>query len=60
MNSTLFDYEELKLKPDFLILKFKDALYRGQIKNSDQREGLGVMIYESGRIYEGGWLNDRR
>ena len=41
-------------------MKFKDALYRGQIKDVDKREGKGIMVYESGRIYEGFWVADRR
>lgn len=43
MQSRLFSYDELKLKPNFQIIKFKDAVYRGLILNADKREGLGVM-----------------
>ncbi len=60
MISNLFTYEEVQEKPDFMIIKFKDATYRGQIKDKDLREGLGVMEYENQRVYEGGWLADRR
>lgn len=60
MLSNIFSYSELKKKPDFHILKFKEALYRGQITEQDKREGMGIMIYESGRIYEGFWHNDVR
>eukprot|EP00347_Sterkiella_histriomuscorum_P019256 403342342 len=56
----LFKYDDLKRQLDFQILKFKDAIYRGQIKNGERREGLGIMVYDNGRIYEGQWQNDRR
>jgi hypothetical protein len=29
MISNLFTYEEVQEKPDFMIIKFKDATYRG-------------------------------
>ena len=60
MLSKVFTYEELQTKADFQIIKFKDALYRGQIRDKDQREGYGIMTYDNSRIYEGSWLNDRR
>jgi hypothetical protein len=46
--------------PNFTIINFKDAVYRGIIVEGNRREGVGVMIYESGRVYEGEWLNDKR
>ena len=58
-SSGIMTYEELKSKPNFQILEFENALYRGQIV-SGVREGIGIMIYQSGRIYEGNWLSDRR
>ena len=60
MVSSIFLYEDIKKLKNFQILRFKDAIYRGQIHNADRREGLGIMQYENGRIYEGSWVNDRR
>ena len=40
-----------------------DAIYRGQTgiyQNKLVRHGLGVMLYASGRVYEGFWNCDRR
>jgi hypothetical protein len=39
MFSNVLNYDELKKLRDFQILKFKDAIYRGQIMNGDRREG---------------------
>ncbi len=60
MISDLFDYNALIKNTNFTILPFRDALYRGQLLEGDRREGVGVMMYESGRVYEGEWLNDKR
>lgn len=59
--SDLIDYPELVKEPSFRLKKYKDALYRGTM-NSDThtREGLGIMQYDTGRIYEGQWENDLR
>lgn len=50
---------------NFKTLKYKDAIYFGQVKRKDgnltrERVGKGVMIYQNGRVYEGNWLNDLR
>lgn len=45
------------------LLWFSDAVYRGEVGVFDRkkmRHGLGVMMYESGRLYEGLWANDKR
>ena len=60
MISDLFNYNNLLQSPNFTIVAFKDAVYRGQIVEGSKREGAGIMIYESGRIYEGEWFNDKR
>ena len=60
MISDLFDYQTLKAITNFTIINFKDAVYRGHILEGDRREGVGIMTYESGRVYEGEWLNDKR
>lgn len=54
MISSEFDYEELRVKsPNFIIKQYKDSLYRGEINKLKKRSGLGVCVYEIGRIYEG-------
>jgi len=35
------------------------SLYFGQMEGK-VRQGLGVMVYTNGRIYEGNWLKDIR
>lgn len=53
MISNIFNYDELKKQKNFHIIKFKDAIYRGLIINTDKRDGSGIMIYDNGRIFEG-------
>ena len=60
MISNIFKYNKLRNDPRFTLIPFKDAVYRGCIKDGDQRDGMGIMEYDSGRIYEGYWLNDKR
>jgi hypothetical protein len=43
--------------------KYKDAVYIGELKDLDGRlvrSGKGLMLYASGRRYEGYWLDDVR
>ena len=50
-------------KREVEIVKYSDAVYRGEvgiIKGKKVRHGIGVMLYTSGRCYEGIWVNDRR
>jgi len=47
----------LKRRPNFQLLRFADGHYMGDLVNG-LRHGLGVMIYKSGRRYEGHWAND--
>ena len=45
------------------LIWFDDAVYRGEVGCFDGkklRHGLGVMMYASGRLYEGLWLKDKR
>ena len=51
--------EILKKSTKVFKKKFGDAIYFGELEGF-QRNGYGVMKYESGRIYEGRWTNDRR
>ena len=56
--STL-DLRKLRQRPTFNLVRFADAHYLGDIANG-LRHGLGVMVYKSGRRYEGSWLQDKR
>lgn len=59
MESTMFDYNELKQLENFGIKKYSDAIYRGELGNG-KRHGKGIMFYKKNRVYEGDWLNDVR
>jgi hypothetical protein len=59
MLTDLFDFDELKTKPNFAVKRYKDSYYRGEIE-AKQRHGLGICIYENSRVYEGSWVNDKR
>ncbi|CAI2384316.1 unnamed protein product [Moneuplotes crassus] len=59
--SEFVDYKELSAHPNFKIKKYKDAIYRGMIDpETHQRQGIGIMEYITGRIYEGAWNKDLR
>jgi len=61
MISNEFDYEELrKESPNFNIKQYKDSIYRGEINKKRKRHGKGVIVYDTGRIYEGDWGTDKR
>jgi hypothetical protein len=57
MESSMFDYEQLRKSPTFGIKKYHDAVYRGELKDG-KRHGLGVMVYRKSRVYEGSWSSD--
>ena len=59
MLSQLFDYEELKKEENFGIKRYKDSLYKGLLRERN-RQGLGVLIYQSGRVFEGEWQAEKR
>ena len=59
MQSSLFDFESLKLSELFAIKRYKDSHYKGEIVER-KREGLGIMVYKNGRLYEGEWAKDKR
>ena len=59
MVTDLFDFQDLKKQENFAIKRYKDSLYRGQV-NDNKRHGLGVCVYEIGRVYEGSWDYDKR
>ena len=56
----LLDWNNLKLKEDFAVKIFKNSAYVGQLDQNMKRSGKGVIRYESGRIYEGNWIDDVR
>ena len=61
MISEEFDYDKLRKESEFFNIKqYKDSIYRGEINKKRKREGLGVIVYDSGRIYEGSWFADKR
>lgn len=61
MISTEFDYEDLRINSSrFNIKQYKDGIYRGEINKKKKRHGKGVIVYDTGRVYEGQWKNDLR
>jgi hypothetical protein len=58
MLSNEFDYEELKKSERFGIKQYKDAIFRGELEGR-KRHGKGVIVYKTGRVYEGDWNNDK-
>jgi len=48
------DIENLKSSSALKLKKFKESAYYGEIVNG-KRHGLGIMIYNNDRIYEGSW-----
>ena len=61
MISDEFDYMQLRIEsPFFNIKQYKDSIYRGEINKKRKREGKGVIVYDTGRVYEGEWHNDKR
>ena len=62
MISQEFDYNEIRFRsPHFKIKQYKDSIYRGEVDaKTNKRHGKGVTVYDTGRIYEGQWENDKR
>ena len=60
MISNEFDYEAVRKGENFGIKQYKDCIYRGELNDKRQREGLGVLVYHNGRAYEGEWANNKR
>jgi len=59
MISKLFDFDDLRdNNPDFGLKRYRTSLYKGVIENR-KRNGLGVLMYASGRVYEGEWIKKR-
>ena len=66
MHSNEFDFELLKHSENFGIKKYRDSIYKGELRatpesgNKPKRHGKGVCVYGNGRIYEGNWEDDQR
>ena len=61
MISNEFDYETIRQSENFGIKQYRDCIYRGQLDDATRkRDGLGVLVYKTGRIYEGEWEQNQR
>ena len=62
MLSNEFDYELIKSSENFVVIQYEDSIYRGQVESygSRIRNGFGVIIYNTNRVYEGQWHKDKR
>lgn len=54
-----FDFETLKTSSNFIAKQYPEATFLGERVNG-KRHGLGVMKYNSNRVYEGEWVDDIR
>ena len=55
----LLAWDEIKLHDNFAVKDYSGSVYRGNIVDS-KRQGKGVCVYETGRVYEGEWSKDKR
>ena len=58
--SGLFAFEDLKKEPAKMMeITYRNSIYYGQIEELEDgrchKEGKGVLLYESQRVYEGNW-----
>ena len=61
MLSNMFDLEQLKHSNTFGVKNYKDSYYIGELDpETSMRDGLGICVYNSQRVYEGNWVNDKR
>jgi hypothetical protein len=58
-ESELIDFNKLRMSEKFKKKRYVDAIYFGEIERM-RRNGIGVMKYKSGRLYEGEWVDDIR
>lgn len=35
---------------------YDDAIYMGEMSASGMREGIGILLYKTSRVYEGEWI----
>ena len=59
MISQLFDFDAVSKADQYGVKRYKTALYKGTLEGK-KRQGLGVLIYASGGVYEGEWFADKR
>lgn len=55
--SSDFDISQLHTSPSLKLKKYKESVYYGEFVNA-KREGKGIMIYDTKRVYEGNWKDD--
>lgn len=61
MVSNLFSLQKLKQSSNFGVKHYKDSYYIGEIDpDTGVRQGLGICVYNSQRVYEGNWDDDKR
>lgn len=56
-KSDIIDLAQLKTSQNLKLKKYREAAYYGEIVNG-RRHGMGVMIYNNDRVYEGHWECD--
>jgi hypothetical protein len=68
MESNELNFEEMLLKIEdqskvaevISVRRYKDAIYFGELGGDGKRSGKGVMVYNTGRRFEGTWQDDLR
>lgn len=63
--SGLFTFQELRKGGNKMMeITYRNSVYYGQIHELEDgrchKEGKGVLLYDSGRVYEGNWKNNKR
>lgn len=49
--------ETIKNNPCLQLKKFRESVFLGEIQEG-KRNGLGLMLYANGRLYEGSWKDN--
>jgi hypothetical protein len=47
-----------KLRVNTMMLAKQNSVYRGEVSVDNRRNGIGILLYNDGRKYEGLWYND--
>jgi hypothetical protein len=63
--SGLFNFSELrKYGGKLMEITYRQSMYYGEVKELEEgrchKDGKGVLMYDSGRVYEGNWRNNKR